>query len=119
VPLFTHLQAQEDDDEPRNELLSYIRQYASTQAHRFTQPGKEVSEAMDVFLQRLMGTDDMKELGSVVSETSSKELNRLLYWLMIVGYTLRSMEVRFSIEQSYALPYVALNSEEKGLRDNL
>jgi hypothetical protein len=28
------------------------------------------------------------------SETTAPELARLLYWLMVVGYSLRTMEVR-------------------------
>jgi hypothetical protein len=79
--------------------------------------GPEVSDAMDMFLRRLLGTDDQRELNTVVSETSLQETQRLLTWLLIVGYTLRSMEIRFSMEQSFTLPYVAL--EDKGLRDNL
>ena len=72
---------------------------------------------MDAFLLRLLGTADQSELNKDVTETSAAEMQRVLSWLMIVGYTLRSMEIRFSMEQSYALPYVAL--EDKGLRDTL
>ena len=72
---------------------------------------------MDAFLLRLLGTDDTAELNKDVTETTGAEMQRVLSWLMIVGYTLRSMEIRFSMEQSYQLPYVAL--EDKGLRDTL
>lgn len=98
-----------------NEVLQYMRTHGQSQAAQI-RPGPEVREAMDVFLQRLLGTDSSKELASMVSETSLKELSRLLLWVMIVGYTLRSMEVRFSMGRAYALPYVAL--EDKGSRDN-
>ena len=102
-------------DDESNELLVYMRDtpHSSVQAVR---AGPEVSAAMDAFLKRLLGTDDQCELNSVVSETTQQELHRLLTWLLIVGYTLRSMEIRFSMEQSFTLPYVAL--EDKGLRDN-
>lgn len=98
-----------------NDVLNYMRTHGQSQVAQI-RPGPEVREAMDVFLQRLLGTDSSKELSSMVSETSMKELSRLLMWVMVVGYTLRSMEVRFSMGQAYALPYVAL--EDKGLRDN-
>lgn len=98
-----------------NEVLQYMRTHGQSQAAQI-RPGPEVREAMGVFLQRLLGTDSNKELASMVSETSMKELSRLLLWVMIVGYTLRSMEVRFSMGRAYALPYVAL--EDKGSRDN-
>lgn len=98
-----------------NEVLQYMRTHGQSQAAQI-RPGPEVRDAMEVFLQRLLGTDNSKELASMVSETSLKELSRLLMWVMIVGYTLRSMEVRFSMGRAYALPYVAL--EDKGSRDN-
>lgn len=79
--------------------------------------GPEVAAAMDAFLARLLGSDDQRELSSYVSETSLQELKRLLTWLLIVGYTLRSMEIRFSMEQSFTLPHVPL--QDQGLRDNL
>jgi hypothetical protein len=114
----SQLQVVRDDDENGggNEVLAYLRQHSHTHGQH-VRPGIEVREAMDVFLKRLLGTDNAKELGTVVSETSAKELHRLLTWLMVVGYTLRSMEVRFSMEESYKLPYVAL--EDKESRDNL
>lgn len=91
----------------RNEVLAYLRQAPSAEIHRL-RAGDDVAEAMSAFLARLLGTTDPRELNSVVSETSAQELSRLLSWLMIVGYTLRSMEIRLSMEQSFALPHVAL-----------
>jgi Protein of unknown function (DUF760) len=97
----------QEEDMVRNEVLAYLRKAPQSSIHRL-RAGDEVADAMNAFLSRLLGTDDMRELNTVVSETSAHELGRLLSWLMIVGYTLRSMEIRFSIEHSYALPHVAL-----------
>lgn len=34
-----------------------------------------------------------------VTETSAPELAKLLYWLMMVGYSIRNIEVRFDMER--------------------
>lgn len=34
-----------------------------------------------------------------VTETSATELAKLLYWLMVVGYSIRNIEVRFDMER--------------------
>lgn len=34
-----------------------------------------------------------------VTETSAPELAKLLYWLMVVGYSIRNIEVRFDMER--------------------
>ena len=44
----------------------------------------------------VIGTSDAEEL-KAPSETTAQELARLLYWLMVVGYSLRTMEVGASI----------------------
>ena len=36
---------------------------------------------------------------TAVSETSSAQLANLLFWLMIVGYSMRNIEVRFDMER--------------------
>lgn len=95
-----------------NALMEFIHSAPNRDVHDLT-ASAEVTEAMEMFLQRLLGTNDIAELRTVSTETSAAELGRLLFWLMIVGYTLRNMEVRFSMEQSYSLPYVSL--EDKGL----
>lgn len=102
---------EEDEDlEDQNPLLDHLR--ASPQHNIYNlKASPEVTEAMEVFLSRLLGTDDAQELRSYRSENSCQELARLLSWLMIVGYTLRSMEVRFSMEQSYSLPHVSLEDQ--------
>jgi hypothetical protein len=58
---------------------------------------------MDVFIQRLLGTSDKDQLRRTPSECSAQELGRLLFWLMVVGYTLRSMEVRLDMDATVRL----------------
>ncbi|EHA8591863.1 putative ovule protein [Cocos nucifera] len=36
---------------------------------------------------------------TTVTETSAPELANLLYWLMVVGYSIRNIEVRFDMER--------------------
>lgn len=105
----------QDDDEP-NDLIKYMRKAPQTRMHQ-VRAGPDVSEAMEVFLHRLLGSDDQAELNSMVSETTGSELQRVLSWILVVGYTLRGMEVRFSMEQSFTMPYATL--EDNSLRDNL
>ena len=44
------------------------------------------------------------EQGAEAHAVRVGELASLLYWLMIVGYHLRTLEVRWDIEQSLMLP---------------
>lgn len=107
-PARVHPQVQDDSDEySSNVLMDYIIRNPDTNIYNL-KASPEVTEAMEVFLCRLLGTSDSQELSSYRSENSSQELARLLSWLMVVGYTLRSMEVRFSMESSYKLPHVSL-----------
>ena len=52
-----------------------------------------------------VGTDDLQseDMGQS-TECKQVELARLLFWLMVVGYTLRTLEVRFDMEQTMMLP---------------
>lgn len=38
-------------------------------------------------------------LQTTVTETTAPELAKLLYWLMVVGYSIRNIEVRFDMER--------------------
>lgn len=62
--------------------------------------GPDTLAAMNGFIKRIMGTDDAAELAASSNTSSSSELARLLYWLMVVGYSLRAIEVRFDMERS-------------------
>jgi Protein of unknown function (DUF760) len=78
-------------------------------------PGKEVSEAMEAFMTRLLGTADASELRNWVAESTARELHVVIVWLMVVGYTLRSMEIKYDLEQSFALPQVSMVKEHDRL----
>lgn len=39
-----------------------------------------------------------------VTETTAPELAKLLYWLMVVGYSLRNIQVRFDMERVLGNP---------------
>ncbi|GKV16200.1 hypothetical protein SLEP1_g26877 [Rubroshorea leprosula] len=39
-----------------------------------------------------------------VTETSVSELAKLLYWLMVVAYSIRNIEVRFDMERVLGTP---------------
>jgi len=43
-------------------------------------------------------------LQTTMSETSAKQLANLLFWLMIVGYSMRNIEVRFDMERVLGSP---------------
>lgn len=82
-----------------NELLDYLKGLEPASLQELTDgAGPEVLEAMNSFIQRLLGTGDEEELREHNSESNAVELARLLYWLMVVGYSLRSMEVRLDME---------------------
>lgn len=99
----------------RNGILLYMQDHRNDADTQKVQASPEVRDAIDAFLLRLLGTDSTVELTKDVTETTGEELQRVLLWLMIVGYTLHGMELRFKMEQVYALPYIAL--EDKGMRE--
>jgi len=59
-------------------------------------------EAMNEFTKRLLGTNDTAELATTTSEITNTELSRMMYWVMVVGYSLRTMEVKFELENNLA-----------------
>jgi hypothetical protein len=86
------------DDLP-NELLEYLRGLEPNSLNELTSAATpEVSAAMDAFVGRLMGTHDKEMLRRAGSDCTAQELGKLMFWLMVVGYTLRGMEVRLDME---------------------
>ncbi|GFR52606.1 hypothetical protein Agub_g15204 [Astrephomene gubernaculifera] len=91
---------------PRNELLDYLHGLQAGGSGSFkelacspsTSSGQAVKEAMELFVARLMGTADPEALTKLNSEFSSVELSKVLFWLMAVGYTLKSIEARLDME---------------------
>lgn len=88
--------------EDRNYLLEYLQKLEPTNVREMTSgAGEEVIEAMNAFIKRLVGTDyDSEELKGIESKSTSVEMARLLYWLLIVGYSLRTIEVREELQKA-------------------
>ncbi|KAJ1427389.1 hypothetical protein SESBI_09639 [Sesbania bispinosa] len=61
--------------------------------------GEDVVFAMNTFIKRLLAVADPSQMKTSVSETSASELAKLLYWLMVVGYSIRNIEVRYDMER--------------------
>ncbi|XP_024522935.1 uncharacterized protein LOC9663352 isoform X1 [Selaginella moellendorffii] len=94
----------------QNELLDYLKnlepknlQFLSSQ-ELTTSAGEDAVEAMNTFVQRLIRISDAAMLKRTATETSAKELARLLYWLMVVGYSIRNIEVRYDMERILGMP---------------
>ncbi|KAK9903909.1 hypothetical protein WJX75_000221 [Coccomyxa subellipsoidea] len=87
-----------------NELLDYLKCLDTKALGRLTAcAGDDIMEAMNAFIHRLLGSSDDEELRRIPSQSNAVELARLLFWLMCVGYGLRTLEVRFDMEQSMML----------------
>ena len=54
------------------------------------------------------GVCDADDLRSEHSESDAVELGRLLFWLMVVGYSLRQMEVCFDMSDVMETPALGL-----------
>ena len=96
-----------------NELLNYIKSLEPQNLQELTSMANDdVLEAMNSFIKRLMASNHTSsnadnvnnmngvnefEMQSAISETTATELGKLLYWLMVVGYSLRSLEVRLDM----------------------
>ncbi|PNW88127.1 hypothetical protein CHLRE_01g015400v5 [Chlamydomonas reinhardtii] len=97
---------------PRNELLDYLHGLQASGNGGFkelacspnTASGEAVKEAMELFVGRLMGTTDPAALTQMNSEFSSVELSKVLFWLLAVGYTLKSIEARMDMEDGMGGP---------------
>ncbi|KAL7261629.1 hypothetical protein ACSBR1_000124 [Camellia fascicularis] len=61
--------------------------------------GEDVVLAMNTFIKRLLAVTDPGQMKTSATETSAPELAKLLYWLMVVGYGIRNIEVRFDMER--------------------
>ena len=89
----------------RNELLETIRQMEPSNLAELTaRASADVLEAMEVFVTRLMGGLEGDGLAFSRGSLAGPELARILYWLLIVGYSLRTLEVRFDLDEQLRLP---------------
>lgn len=83
-----------------NELLEYMKSLEPQNLKDLTSSaGEDVILAMNTFIKRLLEVSDPNQMKTSVTETSAPELAKLLYWLMVVGYSIRNIEVRFDMER--------------------
>lgn len=74
-----------------NELLDFIKVQEPQQLKELTENASGgVMEAMNTFVQRLLGSEMRR------TESNATELARMFYFLMVVGYNLRQLEVLHS-----------------------
>ncbi|KAL4579051.1 hypothetical protein LXL04_015186 [Taraxacum kok-saghyz] len=88
-----------------NELLDYLKSLEPQNLKDLTSSvGEDVVVAMNTFIKRLLAVSDPTQMKTSVTETSAPELAKLLYWLMVVGYSIRNIEVRFDMERVLGTP---------------
>ncbi|KAI4317025.1 hypothetical protein L6164_024938 [Bauhinia variegata] len=89
----------------QNELLEYLK---SLEPHNLkdltSSAGEDVVLAMNTFIKRLLAVSDPSQMKTSVTETSASELAKLLCWLMVVGYSIRNIEVRYDMERVLGVP---------------
>lgn len=89
----------------QNEILEYLKSLEPQNLQELTSSaGEDALDAMNTFIQRLLGVSDPAQLKRTPTETTAPELARLLYWLMVVGYSIRNIEVRFDMERVLGMP---------------
>ncbi|AQK55181.1 hypothetical protein Zm00014a_005728 [Zea mays] len=88
-----------------NELLEYLKSLEPQNLKELTSTaGEDVVFAMNAFIKRLLAVSDSEQMKTAVSETSASQLANLLFWLMIVGYSMRNIEVRLDMERVLGAP---------------
>lgn len=89
----------------QNEILEYLKSLEPQNIKELTSTaGEDVAVAMNAFIKRLLAVSDPKQMKTSVTETSATELAKLLYWIMVVGYSIRNIEVRFDMERVLGTP---------------
>ncbi|KAH7669163.1 GrpE nucleotide exchange factor coiled-coil-containing protein [Dioscorea alata] len=89
----------------QNDLLDYLKTLEPQNLKELTSSaGEDVVFAMNSFIKRLLAVSDPAQLKTTPTETSAPELAKLLYWLMVVGYSIRNIEVRFDMERVLGTP---------------
>ncbi|KAG6549309.1 hypothetical protein Mapa_009295 [Marchantia paleacea] len=103
----------------RNELLEYLKSLQPQNLQELTTTaGEDALEAMNTFVTRLLGVNDPAQLKRAATETSAAELAKLLYWLMVVGYSIRNIEVRYDMERVLGMPVHSQKLAELSPGDN-
>lgn len=84
----------------QNELLEYLKSLEPQNLKELTNSaGEDVVLAMNTFIKRLIAVSDPDQMKTTARESSAQELAKLLSWLMVVGYSIRNIEVRFDMER--------------------
>ncbi|XP_057974374.1 uncharacterized protein LOC131162188 [Malania oleifera] len=84
----------------QNILLEYLKSLEPQNLKELTSSaGEDAVLAMNTFIKRLLAVSDSTQMKTSLTETSAQELGKLLYWLMVVGYSIRNIEVRFDMER--------------------
>ncbi|XAR61557.1 hypothetical protein NMG60_11016013 [Bertholletia excelsa] len=95
-----HHQVKRKSANGQNELLEYLKSLEPQNLKELTSSaGEDVVLAMNTFIKRLLAVSDPSQMKTSMTETSAPELAKLLYWLMVVGYSIRNIEVRFDMER--------------------
>ncbi|KAK9842315.1 hypothetical protein WJX81_006243 [Elliptochloris bilobata] len=93
---------------PGNELLEYLRTLEPHAVAELTAGAdSDILEAMNTMIYRVLGATD-EDLRNIPSESNAIELARLLFFLCVVAYNMRTIEMRWDTEQTMLL------SEEPG-----
>ncbi|KAK6939065.1 Protein of unknown function DUF760 [Dillenia turbinata] len=89
----------------QNELLEYLKSLEPQNLKELTSSaGEDVVLAMNTFIKRLLAVSDPAQMKTSITETSASELAKLLFWLMVVGYSIRNIEVRLDMERVLGTP---------------
>ncbi|CAL9071295.1 unnamed protein product [Musa textilis] len=85
----------------QNELLEYLKSLEPQNLKELaSSAGEDVVFAMNTFIKRLLSVSDPEQMKTSVTETSASQLANLLFWMMVVGYSIRNIEVRFDMERA-------------------
>ncbi|XP_078442722.1 uncharacterized protein LOC144712348 [Wolffia australiana] len=89
----------------QNELLEYLKSLEPQNLKELTSSaGEDAVLAMNTFIKRLLAVSDPAQMKTNATETSAPELAKLLFWLMVVGYGIRNIEVRFDMDRVLGAP---------------
>ncbi|XP_068646048.1 uncharacterized protein [Aristolochia californica] len=98
-------QMKRKSDAGQNELLEFLKSLEPQNLKELTSSaGEDAVLAMNTFIKRLLQVSDPAQMKTTATETSAPELAKLLYWLMVVGYSIRNIEVRYDMERVLGAP---------------
>jgi Protein of unknown function (DUF760) len=88
-----------------NELLSFISTLEPENVEALTaNAGEEVTDAMRRVVEAVTRAQGIPDQPDAVVDASSPELGQLLFYLMVVGFTLRETEVRGELQRTLGGP---------------